>query len=279
MLLLITLTSFSQIFHENCEPPSLSDSLLNINPLGGSPYFYYNNWGINNRISHGGINCDSCQVVLGKTQFLTTKAFNIDISNKLYLSFWHICKISPYDVAQIQISLDSGTVWQVIPDTYYLGFSNYSMANGLKFSETSYGTDWYPSVANQVPNNTWWKKEVFDLSFACGYQDVIIRFKLMDGGVAGPDGRVGWFIDDFMVYSDLSINTEELVNDSYFEIHPNPTTDFIYFNTNANEVLLFDVFGQMIYSDKNIRRIDMTSFSNGVYIAKIGDQTIKIVKQ
>jgi hypothetical protein len=247
--------------------------------MGSPPNLYYSNWDLNDRISHGGLNSDSCQVLLGQTQFLTTKAFNIDLAEKAYLSFWHICKINPYDIAQVLISLDSGWSWQTIPGSSYLGASNYSTANGLKFSETSYGVTWYPGVASQVPHNTWWKKEVFDLSFACGYTDVVIRFKLEDGGAPGPDGRLGWFIDDLSVFHDLAANSPEIINAPQISVYPNPTNNYIYFTECVDDVLLFNIYGQMLYSYRYVQEIDMTPFPEGVFFAKIGDKTIKIVKQ
>ncbi len=67
-------------------------------------------------------------------------------------------------------------------------------------------------------------------------------------------------------------------------IYPNPTSDFINVNctnTNAEKISIFDINGRKIedinITNSNNMLIDLTDYSKGIYILKIGKQTQKFI--
>ncbi|MDR0233175.1 MAG: T9SS type A sorting domain-containing protein [Dysgonamonadaceae bacterium] len=62
-------------------------------------------------------------------------------------------------------------------------------------------------------------------------------------------------------------------------LYPNPTTGMVYFDNNQNiDVFLFNVSGkELLHTQAN--SIDLSSYSQGIYLIKIGDMTRTIIKQ
>jgi hypothetical protein len=118
------------------------------------------------------------------------------------LTFWHIAKTDGnYDHCYVEISTDGGNTYDQLPEPTYLGTGNYREAGlynnpeGPCFDEDSY-SDW--GTSNTTPENTWWKKEYFDLTDYNSYAEVVIRFRLVSNGYTN---RAGWWIDDIAVES------------------------------------------------------------------------------
>lgn len=154
-------------------------------------------WNINSRLQAAGLYSDSCTLGLSTTSYFTSNSFSTVGNSNVILEFKHICKIEMSDVAQIQYSIDGGSVWTTITATSYLGSGNFA---SNKFTEFSYASTWQAGTATAVPQNTWWKTEQFDLSSLVGNQaDVRIRFLLNDANNTGPAQRPGWFLDDIKV--------------------------------------------------------------------------------
>ncbi len=55
------------------------------------------------------------------------------------------------------------------------------------------------------------------------------------------------------------------------------TPDQIHFSTNAN-VAIYNMLGQQLMSKKNIRQIDLTELSNGIYIVRANNESRKIIR-
>ena len=47
-------------------------------------------------------------------------------------------------------------------------------------------------------------------------------------------------------------------------VYPNPTKDMVYF-TNFVDISIYNTIGQKIIEDRNVRRVDMSKFKNGMY--------------
>jgi len=60
---------------------------------------------------------------------------------------------------------------------------------------------------------------------------------------------------------------------------PNPTADFINFSNVVKDFRLYNAYGQLLLLDKDVQKVDLTSFSKGVYIAELDNRITKIVKQ
>ncbi len=113
------------------------------------------------------------------------------------LRFSHICKVSPNDITKIEYKL-SGSNWKPLGKNTYQGNASNYEANKA-FNATSY-TQWQAGDSLAMPSNTWWKEEVFDVSFEVkGEQQVQFRFILEHGPVPGTQISYGWLIDDFKV--------------------------------------------------------------------------------
>lgn len=110
------------------------------------------------------------------------------------LIFWQICKVEGYsDEGRVLISTDSGATYSTLPGSSYMGastgFDGYASAG--YFDEYSY-TTWNASPVQ----NSWWKRESFDLSAYTAFNNVKIMFLLVSDGFSQTEG---WYIDDISV--------------------------------------------------------------------------------
>lgn len=174
-------------------------------------------WALNTRIQSQGLKSDSCVVTQGLTTYLTTNSFSTVGKYSVTLQFDQICKISFFDTALVQYSIDNGATFTTIDAANYLGTSGYS-TYGNRFCAVS-DTSWHAQDTTEVTNNMW-KTETFDLStIAPNEANVIIRFVLTDGGYLGPNGSEGfpgWFIDSLHVEASFS----ELVPPTVTQLSP-----------------------------------------------------------
>ncbi|SVB12667.1 uncharacterized protein METZ01_LOCUS165521, partial [marine metagenome] len=123
-----------------------------------------------------------------------TNAVDLTGITNAELVFSHIAKTEGgYDKCYVQISTNGGTTYSSLASGTYQGSGSGYGSVGY-FDEDDYST-W--GTGSQTPDNTWWKKESFDLSSYAG-QSVKIRFGLTsDSSIE----RAGWFIDDVGIYS------------------------------------------------------------------------------
>ncbi|MCQ2272218.1 MAG: GEVED domain-containing protein [Bacteroidales bacterium] len=142
----------------------------------------------------------------------------------VYLKFDHICKMFNNDRSQITYCTSTGTQVQygVVTVTYtnwkFMSFSqtspNYhggaSTITDGNFSQNCY-TDWVPSSNPAVPQNTWWKTELIDIT---EYVDADTNdyFKLRfytnhtSGSGSGSEVCAGWYLDNVQViYSNVEL--------------------------------------------------------------------------
>ena len=186
ILLLCILHSKAQLFHEDFE---VADSVIS----SGNP-----GWTSNNSVSVGGSFCYTSGIQnAGDTTILSTLFFDCSSASKVFLSFDHICKSEFSDMGVIEVSTDSGATFIQLDNSnsYYVPNSS-SWTGG--FASSSYSA-WLPPV---YPDNTWWKKEVFNVSsLLANMPSVVIRFRLYDGNNNGGVGNAGWFIDNLSVES------------------------------------------------------------------------------
>ncbi len=219
-LLLLSTSAFifsqtTEVFHENFELPSLDDSVTS----SSTPTSGYT-WNINTRLHSGSnsLHSDSCQVKNSSIVYLTSSSFSTLGYSNIELSFSHICKVDFLDVATIEVSNDGGTTWTQLTILQYTGAGTYG-PNGNRFASNSYGSLWAPGVPSQLPLNTWWRTETFDIStLVSNVPDAKIRFKLADGGPVGPNNCKGWFLDNLVV----TVATSELIPPVITLVDPYP---------------------------------------------------------
>ncbi len=147
-----------------------------------------------------------------------------------------------------------------VSDNYHVYSMNWS-PNQITFMVDGVGYYTYnPAVKD---NNTW----PFDL-------DQYLILNVAMGGFAGaidPNFTQSSMIIDYVRVYQNELSTDENINDN-FVIYPNPSSDFINIkgNVSIKSVYLFDIQGREVYtSSENTNRINISSFSKGVYILKI----------
>ena len=194
LLAFASLQIYSQVigFIETFEPPSGADSVVSTGTTGYSP------WGINSRIARTGTQCDSAVVTPDDTTNLTTIAFSTVGNTSVFLHFSQICKIEYMDGGEIWVSNNNGVNWIKLTAAQYMGTGSFGAISD-RFTSTSY-VEWLPGTATAVPQNSWWKDEVFDISaFASNSAQVKIRFMLRDANLNGAAGSTGWYLDDIKI--------------------------------------------------------------------------------
>jgi Secretion system C-terminal sorting domain len=205
------------MFHENFEVP---DSVVH-SGSGSS------GWSLNNRIQTDGLYSDSGYISgPGDSILLQTLSFNTVGRNLIILSFNHIAKIEFFDRMKIWVSPDSGASWIEVNDDFpgpisgncvYLGNGLFQLQSS-GFQEASYA-GWFPGL-DTIPDNTWWKQEVFDLTtLLYNRPNAMLRFVIRDLNNTGAFDFRGYFIDEInvtdvlpgcritgSVYNDLNAN-------------------------------------------------------------------------
>ncbi|MDX1440040.1 MAG: T9SS type A sorting domain-containing protein, partial [Rubricoccaceae bacterium] len=100
----------------------------------------------------------------------------------------------------------------------------------------------------------------------------------------GPDGHMyvaivrsgparGWVYrttEPVVVANEPSLEIPE--EESSLRVYPNPATDFITVETDADEVQSLDVLGRVILRAKSNEQVDISSLPAGVYLIQVGNQ-------
>ncbi len=135
----------------------------------------------------------------GDSIILTSPMYDFSDYGYVKFSFSHICKVSPLDIAKVQYRIDavgSGGTWKDIPISSYKSHAAYFSLNS--FSALNY-SEWAPTDSLAVPDSTWWKDEVFDLSNQISYERAQIRFVLRKTARTATQVYFGWLIDNIKI--------------------------------------------------------------------------------
>ncbi|HRZ49965.1 MAG TPA: hypothetical protein P5338_11295, partial [Bacteroidales bacterium] len=156
-------------------------------------------WSASSTLKTAGNYSDSARIVnSGDSAVLTSQAFSTTGMTQVVLKFKHICKIDFFDAAYPEVSINNGNTWTRLDGSHYQGAGQFVSFNN-QFKDGSY-MDWMPLNNSAIPNNSWWKEEVFDLSaLASGNSQVKVRFTLKDMNANGGSGAYGWFIDEVQI--------------------------------------------------------------------------------
>ena len=99
-------------------------------------------------------------------------------------------------------------------------------------------------------------------------------------GSAGDDQTVYYF-DNISFGSPISLGIDSVSNES-FKLYPNPVEDYLNIdstNTAIKNIDVYNILGKKIFSTNSVNRLDMSSFSDGIYFVKINETTFKIFKK
>ena len=99
-------------------------------------------------------------------------------------------------------------------------------------------------------------------------------------GSAGDDQTVYYF-DNISFGSPISLGLDSVSNES-FKLYPNPVEDYLYIqssDTTIKNIDIYSILGKKIYSTSSENRLDMSSYSAGIYFIKVNNSTFKIFKK
>ena len=99
-------------------------------------------------------------------------------------------------------------------------------------------------------------------------------------GSAGDDQTVYYF-DNISFGSPISLALDSVSNET-FKLYPNPVEDYLYIqssDTTIKNIDIYNMLGKRIYTSSSENRLDMSSYSAGIYFVKINNSTFKIVKK
>ncbi|WP_417601561.1 T9SS type A sorting domain-containing protein [Owenweeksia hongkongensis] len=203
-LLFGALNAQTLLFHENFDQPSGPDSVT-VSTLSGSPTTTWND--TNSLYTSSGHSFHIKGSANNSEVVFQTQPFSTIGQNHVYLQFDHIVKLFLANNGSIEVSVNNGANWNnVIYGNSYLG-SSINIPPYNSFSSVSY-LDWNAldfTGPNSIPNNQWWKEELFDLTnlvvSPTGFSQVIIRFRADFSIGVQPQNTFlsGWYVDDIRV--------------------------------------------------------------------------------
>ena len=63
-----------------------------------------------------------------------------------------------------------------------------------------------------------------------------------------------------------------------FDIYPNPAQDIIYIEgENIGLVEMYNAYGQRVFIDENVDKINVRNYPSGIYVIKVRDTMKKVV--
>ena len=160
--------------------------------------------------------------------FCTTRAIEVDRSFPyVYLQFDHICKVNNNDRSYIlyqkstDVSAQGDISWgswvtmnnYTVDSSFYHGHAE--VINAGNVSQNWY-TIWNKNNNAAVPNNSWWKTELYDMSrFVVGTDNQYFRIRFQtlhaSGTGSGTEVCAGWYIDNLkLIYSNVELVPPEI---------------------------------------------------------------------
>jgi hypothetical protein len=173
-------------------------------------------WNDTNALSVSGTHSFHAKVLPLDTIVFETPAFSTVGKPFVRLTFDHIAKIHFGQRGIIRVSNDNGATWTTLSASQYRGQSLSFGPVGNYFNELSYANPastpyWggQTTVGQGIaPTNSWWEREVFDISnvagsgpsgTANGYSQVKVKFVLQYRSPSGTANPAGWFVDNVNV--------------------------------------------------------------------------------
>lgn len=135
----------------------------------------------------------------------------------IFFSFNQICKFYLFNQGRVEVSVDGGTIWTIIPEANYIGsdvgrsqlYVGTEYFNGGSYVVPSTGLDLWQRNSNVPVNSSWWVREAFDLRGIAyntttnqGYADVRLRFSAQfNFPTPAPASNFydGWYVDSILV--------------------------------------------------------------------------------
>ncbi len=174
------------------------------------------------------------------------------------------------DYGNIEFSLDNGATWQSAwNNPYVYNFYGYDQAN-----TTFNGPDEVFTGTDTNWRDIWL---CFDGSFMQWNDTLHCRFTFVSD--SNTTNHEGWMIDNFMIHPTWIHTVEEIEQDEYIRLSPNPSTGKVVINTKKQnefhiieEIKVLDLNGRIVkefgvHPTKTF--IDISDLEDGEYILKI----------
>lgn len=186
-------------------------------------------------------------------QWLLTPAFSTQGLNSIQLVFKNEKASYPGNPLQVFVSTD-----------YDGDSTNFASATWTEVTGLNLSTGTYEWVVNTS-----------DISTTANNNNVYVGFKYTSTDQAGAV----WDVDSVVVTGSTDINT---VAKALVSVYPNPTSDFIYFNTNSrnNKVTIVNNVGQIVLSKENVSNsLNVSKLQAGAYMVIIENENGRTVKK
>jgi hypothetical protein len=283
--LIISSASYAQLLSESFDDittlPGDGWNQINVSTLAGATDWFQGNDGVFPSNSGAvtayiGANFNNTGDGAGTetiSNWLITPVLNVE-NGDVVTFYTRTTTASPFpDRLQVRISDTGATSTDPTTDTDVGSYTNLLLdINPTQITGT------YPDF---------WTQQVINISGLSGVTDVRIAFRyfVTDGGPSGSNSDyIG--IDDIVVTSTLGTNDFEKNQLSHFY---NKRTDILKLESSVlvlDSIKIYNLLGQNVFS-KSLSNftedINLTSLSDGVYIAKIkigdGEKTLRILKQ
>lgn len=107
-----------------------------------------------------------------------------------------------------------------------------------------------------------------------------------EGRFSNGSGPINCMAPSFSANNGYSVSVEELRKKTFFEVFPNPATDWIHVALegvpNQETIRIFDMQGRLlkeVLPQDSLTRISTSSFAPGVYVIQIGTTSKKVILQ
>jgi len=103
-----------------------------------------------------------------------------------------------------------------------------------------------------------------------------------DMGYARVPNGIGPMQHQQHTYNAMNLNmtgVKHIEIGSRMRVYPNPTTSRIYILGASETISVFNIMGQQIFSEDNVKIIDTSRWKDGIYFVKSGNSSVKIIKQ
>ncbi len=182
-----------------------------------------------------------------------------------------------WDLLYMQYSTNLGESWDILGSA-----DDPNWYNSFRISGDGVNNNCYNCVGSQwTGTNLEMQEYSYNLAAFNTYENIVFRFVFHTDEYVNEEGVV---IDDLVIEgTTLDISESEL---NQISIYPNPSSDI--FNIDLNNISNYnirvrDITAKLLFSDSNIARsnyrLDMSKFSNGVYLLEIESGNKRIVKK
>ncbi|MDO6598111.1 M4 family metallopeptidase [Oceanihabitans sp. 2_MG-2023] len=204
----------------------------------------------------------------------------------------YVATESQWDGGNIKYSVTNGLLWNIVPSSAFTHnpYNNTLNTNGndnpLQGQEAFTGTN-----GGSIGGS--WGKSIIDLSAIGVGANSTVKFR-WELGTDGCNGRVGWYLDDVVIYNcdkALSVTNFEALNNS-IKVYPNPSNGLFTIlktqNINLSTASIHDINGRFIKqidltNMQKQKDINISNLASGIYFMTVASSeskaVIKLVKK